>query len=357
MKLTGNTLILELIFFWSYTVTRLFGSSPSWLEKYIQFHNQEYMKNSSSYGYFVLQASNGHAGIADRIRPIIDMFRLARSLNRIFIYTWLPIMDLTQYLEPNLINWNLTESISNMPRENFRMVVNSIKSNLTTHHLSKVDRNKVIFISMKDSFPLIEGYGAIDDSPDIIHALFKPSASITNGVNQELINLKVDVNKPYVSLHLRMLHSVYNNGTLSIDNDKLFNPTEQELLDVQELLQCGSDISSLFLQSSDNPVVIVTDSTKIKEFIFANERNISTKFAISNQIPVHINKAKAHTELLSIFIDFFLIARSSYIISNDGRFGHVASKFGGNNYIRGKKGCRYIQTLYHFSDRAESHMV
>lgn len=336
------------VFVFGYVVKDSTGS-PLWLEKYIKFHNQEIRKPISEYGYLVFEASNRRSGVADKIRPVVEMFRLARSLNRVFIYTWLPFLDLTQYLEPNLINWNLTESISNMSRENFETTLEG-QQNLTYDHIHnkmKIDPSIVIHITMLKSLTSVEVGHIIDDYSDIIKALFKPSAAIIEGVNEEYMTLKVNSNLPYVALHLRMLNDIHIiNRSKVADDETLFSPTQKDLIDVINLLHCGEDYSSLFFTSLDNPIIIISDSEKMKRFIVENKSNITSNFVISSQRPTHILKAKTRSEMMSTFIDMFVMAQSTCLLGIHGRFSYQASKFGNSIFFDTLNACKKFQDVY-----------
>jgi len=269
-------------------------------------------------------------------------------------------MDLAQYLEPNLINWNMTDSIKNLPRMYIYMKTPE-RHKLTYDHIHnelKIDPKAVVYVKSVHYTPSAEIIHIIDEYSDIMQALFKPSAAISRAVDQELLTLKVNPALPFVTIHLRMLHEVQIvNGTSYTDNDSVFFPDQKLLMLIQDLLYCGEDFSSLFFTSVENPIIIISDSMKTKEFIIENKNNISSKFAVSNQKVVHITTAKENNEIISTFADMYLMARSACVITanNHGRFAHEATKLGNGTYIVGQGGCGQFREVYHIPKRNAIH--
>jgi len=340
--------IIIIIVFFGCNIKSSTGSP--WLQKYIKFHNEESMKPISEHGYLVYDTASSGNGVADKLRPVVSMFRVAQSLNRVFIYTWSPFTDLAQYLEPNLINWNMTDSIKNLPRMYIYMKTPE-RQKLTYDHIHnelKIDPKVVVYVKAVDSPPSAEVIDIVDEYSDIMQALFKPSAAISRAVDQELLTLKVNPALPFVTIHLRMLYHNMFNGSIYMDNDSVFFPDQNHLVEIQDLLYCGEDFSSLFFTSRENPIIIISDSMKTKEFIIENKNNISSKFAVSNQKVVHITTAKENNEIISTFVDMYLMARSACVITanNHGRFAHEATKLGNGTYIVGQAGCNQFRDVY-----------
>lgn len=275
------------------------------------------------------------------------MLRLARSINRVFLYTWLPQIDLIQFIEPNLINWTVTDSVSMLPRETFNTYDN--RENLTHYQLSKLSRDKVIYVNLKMSRGAVEFPYLINDYAVTIQSLFKPSAAMTQTVDAELKSLMIDSTQAFVSVHLRMLYSVNHTGTMTHDNDAHFTPTDDHLIVVKKLLECGKDLSSIFFNRSNNAIVIITDSLQMKHFLLENQKNISINFVVSHQQPVHISHAKSQADTLSTFVDMFLLARSSCVVHVVGGFSKIATKFGNDCLLDGVPQCQQFQQAYQIS--------
>lgn len=100
---------------------KLYESMPRWMTAYVDLHQSRIIRSDDGSLHYepdkpYLQWQCAHkgscGGLGDRLRGIVMSLYISIAMNRTFIVRDYTITNLTDYLEPSLIHWNLsTESL------------------------------------------------------------------------------------------------------------------------------------------------------------------------------------------------------------------------------------------------------
>lgn len=126
-----------------------------------------------------------HGGLTDRLRGILTTYREAKKRGIPFYIYWNSPFELSDYLEPNRVDWRIDSSeISYLKGDSFPIVIQD---------LSAFDNKEMLNMALYKAKPQTHVYSnadnAFDEYADLYNDLFKPTEALRKHTDYHLARL------------------------------------------------------------------------------------------------------------------------------------------------------------------------
>lgn len=282
-------------------------------ERFIKLHlkphyNKEIEKNAVKFKPYVISINNGFVeggGLADRLRGIVSTYIAAKELMREFKIHFNFPFDISLFLIPNKVNWQINkEDIIFNETQAKVVVLDSVIS--TSEHCRrqkewlanelKYNKNHQIHVYTNAFFSYYENYSIC------FNELFKPSCRLQAAIDNQLDVL----GKEYISVSLRFLN-LFNdfNETHGLDTENYTDKLKNKIRS-----RCINKIKELHLKHPDMKILVNSDSSSF----LTNASELDYVYVIPGTI-THIDAETggSYEAFEKTFLDFFMIANASHI--------------------------------------------
>lgn len=257
-----------------------------------------------------------HGGLVDRLKGIISFYEVSRILGLEFKILFNHPFELTDFLEPNAVNWRINEKDLkySLFSSNILYLMNNFKANPLK--LIKNSKAKTFFVyGNVDYLSVLHPDKNKEELEEIwrnnYRALFKTSAYL----NDKLI---LGTNESKVVFHTRFTTLM---GDFTDTTKLVLNENEKKLL-VDKVIKCIDDEAALCL---DKVIYILSDSEYFLQYIKRN-----TSYRTLEGSPKHLENNNTNIDYHSkTFIDFYFIAQSDKVIliQTDKMYNSAFSKY------------------------------
>lgn len=300
---------------------------PSMIWKYYLESKNKGVVSVKPIYVFMVDGKVGHGGMFDRLKGIVSIFAIAKSLDKDFrIHFTYPFM-LEKYLEPCQYDWCLQEGelLFQFPKSR------PIFAYGECYYPIRIMRNRhrqTHFYYGYDSLDKInEHFGTNYEWGKLYHELFQPTVYL----QQFIDHYKQEIGADYIAIHTRFLNLLGDKTETAI-NPELPIDKRQSYMQriVEEILRVAN--------KNDKRIMIASDSMTFIEFVKGKIPNI---YVVPGRVK-HVDTAGKTDdgENIKMFLDYYLIgnAKKVYNIVGPGMwpsaFPEYAAKIGQTQFER-----------------------
>ncbi len=261
------------------------------------FHHYSLRKDFDVAGntvYFVLDPTQKHPGMTDRIKVIVCCYWIAKQNGFDFKIVYDQPHNLSDYLSENLVQWKADRSELSYSLQNSRLL--SYNGSLAVPHLSKIVKQYHILhyiginILLNNQIPDAERLWT-----ECYNELFKPSPRLANAFAASGL-----VSGQYASVHLRFVNA------LEHFEDGFYNsitPEEQTRL----IEKCLTALKEIQQKCDGLPLYVFSDSRRFLSI--AREAGYQS---LDGEIG-HVSFVNDQDTLLKTFLDLYAISQSDQV--------------------------------------------
>lgn len=269
-----------------------------------------------------------HGGFTDRIRGILAVYKWAKEKGYIYKINWTYPYNLSDYLKPNKVDWEISPiQISFNQEEACPVAIFDYKIPYQWHVFNRIMNSR-----MAGNYKQYHVYSNIDGAENeykkLFDELFVPSLDIRENVKHHLLYL----GDHYVSFTFRfqeLLGDFKEKGTWITLNENDRRSLIDKCISIVSKEYDKKGLKGRVLVTSDS-ISFLTEISKVLDFVYI----------IPGQI-CHMDykrEKEDHDVNMRSFIDFFLLAKasSSYLVCCDkmyrSNFAKYASIYGEHEY-------------------------
>lgn len=320
----------------------------SWIENYTKWHNntrQMFSNNelllSPKRPNITVLFSCSNIGLNDRLKLIDVAFQQAYLEKHVLLYHWYTEPKISQFLQPNKIDWVLPKNFHNLT---------STFCGRAGESLTKGKQVEIGNFFFRNVAYYDKRFGNLNEQQnlmkDIWNVLFKPSLILQNKLEKESQVLGLDRQK-YDAVHCRVRHpafyritGVFTNNTEDRDG---FNYTgEQKDLALQTAnhgIKCVNWYTSL-RNLTEFPIFFYSDTPELIQSMITNKGNFSNVSRVigrTNTRAGHVGIMNAASAIENIyydgFIDLFIASMARCVFLGIGGFAALAARISGSNCV------------------------
>ena len=291
--------------------------------------------------YILIECDKNYCtGWADRIKGILSAYGLSLVTNRQLVINIKKPCSLTNYLEPNEVNWNIT-----LPK-NLTFVKYEHHNNITNilNNTASVDKDKDVLV-LNFLFDYIWSLGRIPEFQEKLQMLgyekynvqsvfvfdkwyrklFKFNKNLEIDYKKYLNQLRPTLNHKIICVQIRIGGYQIRNGTRFYDSFFMHrNETYNYWKFIKENL-IFNKTSNKTLQ--DYRIFLTTDTADVVEEaaqVFGNEKVVGSNDKITNIAHYNNNRDSNQNcpNFRYVFIDFFLLSQCDMGVISYSGFGH-----------------------------------
>lgn len=341
---------------------------PDWIAKYAEYHNAaRYLPTSK---YLIYLCSNGQAedtadfdhrqncnGLADRMKGLMFLTRLAAGTGRILIINMTNPAPLSDALMPTLFDWRVSNL--SVPCNDMKFPCHSIDAfgrlisatfittfggygglphDLTdSSFLTNPTTHFYVTTVHYPNYDLPEWFPAFPNEPAqgshfhcLFSALFQASPQVDAIVQSHVERIWSQRPIPeYLALHLRM----------SIDHVSMSHEFVEAAFAGATALAAENNISTIFL---------ATDSSHVREKVLRGARRGFVTFDMLPQnVDVMGSHANRHEQFMKTVAEFVMLSRSKCLIMSRSGFSEAAQYLGGQDCWSTVQKCAEIAGVGH----------
>jgi len=271
-------------------------------------------------------------GVADRLRNILSVYSFSKEYGLDFRIKYTYPFDLTDYLVPNLYNWQITDNQISESMLDTKVLLLSCKGRMTNNidgekHLAKL-KKKILGSRFSSQFHIYgNSYFAKDKFHTLFYELFRPTELVKNTVMAH----QSAISSVYESVSLRFRALL---GDLEEENSYPLPSDEQ----IKLMEKCGDKIEELRNNGyfKTQKLLITSDSKKFLEY--ANKRFDFVYIVPGDRINAEFARIKNNEAFLNIFVEFLLLSEAEHLtllVTSDmyeSEFPYLASLIGNKHY-------------------------
>lgn len=254
-------------------------------------------------------------GLADRLKGIVTTFQICKELNLPFKILFNSPFDLSDYMVPNAIDWQIDANDVVFDLQQATPVILQIgqESEYQAKKQYRFLKEKIMNAGSKQVHVYTNSmYSYTADYGRLFNKLFKPSERVQNAINKQLIELGND----YISVSVRFI------GNLGDFEDTQKAPALPKELQGKLISACLSHIETLHSKHPDMRILVNSDS---KTFL-----SEADKYDYTYVIPGEIHHLDIRSEqndyhlYEKTFIDYFMIANAKKVYRIDEKWTHTS---------------------------------
>ncbi|KIA85240.1 hypothetical protein [Flavobacterium sp. AED] len=268
-----------------------------------------------------------HGGLVDRLKGIISFYEIAKSLDYDFYISFTHPFQLSHFLYPNKVNWDIKEK--ELKYNPFNTKVIYLMDNFEANPLQLIKNStaKTFFVySNIDYLGTIYTKNTESENQQIWHTNYNELFAVSNELNKEIQKLPHDNRIVFHTRFTSLMGDFKDTTHTVLDENK-----KQEL--VNKLIRKMKEVVVLH---PTKKVYVLSDSN-----IFLNFVKQKTSFSILEGSPKHIGMKNNNADLESnykTFTDFYFMAKSDtlYLLKLDKMYNSGFSKYAaivGNNKV------------------------
>jgi hypothetical protein len=304
---------------------------PKWMRMYFNWHskfrrslNQSNWKN---FKYLILRCTHEDrlcGGLADRLKPLPYLIRLAARHKRVFLIRWDRPARLEEFVLPNKLDWTVPDWMVTLIENNSVSRGEKVSAREWSNLTASDEDIMVLEGRIRDIFGGAAYYtNAVDDPSEtyeviyhkVFRALFKASPPIEILVN-DIRSRDELIAGQYAVAHYRAFYAIEDK------KDKV--PIDTHRLLAINAANCASKLRP------GGPVYFASDSKVAVDAVkdYATEYNYPISVLESDEA-LHIDKfskddQRSPSEFYSIFVDLLLMAEGQCVSYGKGGFGRFA---------------------------------
>ena len=276
---------------------------------------------------FMVDGKVGHGGMFDRLKGIVSIFAVAKSLSKGFRIHFSYPFVLEKYLEPHQYDWRLQEGDLVFQYPKSRPII-AYGECYNPIRIMKDCHRQVHFYYGYDSLNIInEHFGTNYEWGELYHELFQPTAYLQQFIDR----YKQEIGTDFIAIHTRFLNLLGDKTETAI-NPEL--PVEKR----QSYMQHIVEVIQRVVKNNDKRIMIASDSMTFIKFV---EEQIPNVYVVPGTVK-HIDTAGKtdYSENIKMFLDYYLIgnAKKVYNIVGPGMwpsaFPEYAAKIGRTEFER-----------------------
>lgn len=283
-----------------------------------------------SYPYvFMVDGRINHGGMFDRLKGLVTVYAIAKSLGKDFRIDWTYPFDLTKYLEPVSHDWRITEDKMRWGLTDHANII-AYGETANPRRLWKRRSRETHFYYGFNSIDKVNAhFGTCYDWGELYRELFRP----TPYLQQYLDYYKQDIGSEYIAIHTRFMNLL---GDRVETVGHLVTLSEEEQQKLKEATKAA--IEKLMLQHPGKRVMVASDSM---EFIKYISSEIPAVYIVPGNAK-HIDTVGEtdDTENIKIFTDYYFMAGAQHVYSlwHEGMyrsaFPEYSARIGGVEFTR-----------------------
>ena len=303
---------------------------PEWMRLYFNWHSKFRRSlnqtNWKSFKYLILRCTHEDrkcGGLADRLKPLPYLIRLAAQHKRLFLIRWDRPAKLEEFLLPNKLDWTVPDWMVARIEENTVSRGVKISAGEWSNFTSSDADVTVLEGKIQDIFGGAEYYSKAVQDPsetyeaiyhNVFRSLFKPSPPIEKMVNDKRLSDTLIAGQ-YAVAHYRAFYAIEDK------KEKVSKDTHRHL--AINAVNCASKLRP------GGPVYFASDSKVAVDAVkdYATDYRYPISVAQSDEA-LHIDKFgkddQRSKEFYSVFVDLLLMADGKCVSYGKGGFGRFA---------------------------------
>lgn len=297
-------------------------------QEYAKFHKAA--RGVPGARYLVYSCTTGNcAGLGDRIRATMMLLDKAINLNRVLLIDWRHPSPITEYLEPNAIDWRPVPSV---PGETLDIHW-WLPTNRSTpapwrdqHEFNRsIDNATTVRVHTNDGYMVKgteDGYTADTRSfhSCLFNMLYRPSAMVTDSAAQELYKMYYGIiPRRFIAVHLRM-------GGLEGEEKALDrHQGARDITVVSAAVEFAVTLATKRgIDPTVTPVAFVSDNRHLR-FMLRNEfitGAVSPSAPNAKHIDIGSNSTPAH--FVSEFVEVRILSQADCLLHSLSGFSAMA---------------------------------
>ncbi len=257
-----------------------------------------------------------HGGLVDRLKGIISFYEMSKILDCEFKILFNHPFELTDFLEPNAVNWNIKEKDLKYSLFSSRILYLINNFNANPLKLIRDSKAKIFFVYANvDYLSLLHPHKNKEELEEIwrnnYKALFKTSVYLNNKLLFNTIESRVIFHTRFTTLM----------GDFTDTTKLVLNENEKKLL-IDKIVNRIDAEATLY---ADKVIYVVSDSEYFLQYIKQN-----TVYKTLDGAPKHLENNNRNIDYhAKTFIDFYFIAQSDkvFLIQTDKMYNSAFSKF------------------------------
>ncbi|WP_417939646.1 hypothetical protein [Flavobacterium sp. RS13.1] len=257
-----------------------------------------------------------HGGLVDRLKGIISFYEISKILGFEFKILFNHPFKLTDFLEPNAVNWNIKEEELKYSLFSSRILYLMNNFNANPLELIRKSKAKIFFVYANvDYLSVLYPHKNKEELEEIwrnnYNALFKTSVYLNNKLMLNTIESRIVFHTRFTTLM----------GDFADTTKLVLNENEKKLL-IGKVVNCIDNEAKLY---ADGVIYIVSDSEYFLQHIKQN-----TVYKTLNGLPKHLENNNRNSDYhAKTFIDFYFIAQSDNVvlIQTDKMYNSAFSKY------------------------------
>ena len=279
------------------------------------------------YYVFMVDGKVGHGGMFDRLKGILSLYAIAKSLDKDFRINFTYPFVLEKYLEPCQYDWRLKEGdlVFQFPMSRPIIAYGECYNPI---RIMKNRCRQTHFYYGYDSLDKInEHFRTKYEWGKLYHELFKPTAYL----QQFIDHYKQEIGSDYIAIHTRFLNLLGDKTETAI-NPEL--PIEKRPPYMQHIVEEIEHVKKYY----DKRIMIASDSMTFIKYI---EEKIPDVYVVPGTVK-HIDTAGKTDdgENIKLFLDYYLIGNANKVYNIVGpgmwpsAFPEYAAKIGHTEFQR-----------------------
>ena len=312
---------------------------PEWIHNYLQWHNDTRRilneSNFLDYKFLVSRCYYNDAqcgGLTDRLRALPFLIQVAAMTGRLLLIHWERPYDLSEFLEPAVIDWRLPPFLS-VPRHSF---IFTRVSDVPYINKSPETVVSMRFQAYKQAEKFFDRYKVNSHDANMTETLaplwklfFRPAPPVQQKIDSFYQRYNLTVSN-YVATHLRTLYA----------DDKTAEETNLVEI-VRNALACTSQFTDF---SESTPIFVASDSREASEMA----KKLSPHQVAADEYSgprMHLDRGVRFLErpraeitnehpieaYYSTFVDFYLLMGARCIAFDHGGYGRLALLLSSNS--------------------------
>lgn len=278
---------------------------------------------------FMVDGRINHGGMFDRLKGLVTIYAIAKSLGKDFRIDWTYPFDVSKYLEPVSHDWRITEDKMRWGLLNHNVVIAYGETANPSRLWKERNRETHFYYGFNSVDKVNEHFGTCFDWGELYRELFRPTAYL----QQYLDHYKEEIGSEYITIHTRFMN-LLGDKIETVGNPIVLPEAEQ-----QELKEkTKATILSLMEKHPGMRVMIASDSN---EFIKYISWEISSVYIVPGNIK-HVDTVSEtdDSENIKVFTDYYLMAGATHVYNLKhgamyrSAFPEYAAKIGGVEFTR-----------------------
>lgn len=256
-----------------------------------------------------------HGGLVDRLKGIVSFYEVAKRLDYDFYIYFEHPFQLSYFLEPNKVNWEIDYISYNLFSTKILYLMNNFDIN-PLELVQKYNSKTILVYSNVDYIEVMNIDNSFEENREIwrknYHELFKQSLNLEFALREFKLDNRIVIHTRFTSL----MGDFKDSTSLILDNI-----SKQKL--INKLINKINEIAVLHYNT---PIYILSDSVFFLNYIKEN-----TKYFVLEGIPKHMdmeNNINNYSHLKT-FTDFYFMAKSDsiYLLKFDNMHHSGFSKY------------------------------